>query len=437
MTIPFWINLLTGIIVLSTLAQNIMLHLKTLKDAHEKKRAITMNMCLGDFIAPELRFRSRCANSGPETPDVADRSRGSRDPSQIISSEPPTPEGLPQQFGSDQNLDPSPNGLNRVPDTSARVSPAEHTTPELVSNTLPIPSTQEEEDFISRDADEEGRGSPEQEGPTTEADHQRVFDRAVYLLREALDLHQPEGGGAVLFETNALSDSSHPGIQRHLSNDINGFSHRDSVLKMPRSYDPSEVIPGVGVGAARSTYSGKMRERVVLAAASVNKAGSAALSSNYGRADSAFTVTLTPPELQRMCKKHPRGKLFNIPDSVGTSLFDWEGRPIMGRLSAKLYELVLLRRQFPQAKQVIFIPMFHANLNRWTSCFAFSNSRFRIFTYEMDYLPTLSFCNLIRSEFARLGNIVADVQKNDFIGSVGHELRSPLHGSLLDTIRRG
>lgn len=131
-----------------------------------------------------------------------------------------------------------------------------------------------------------------------------------------------------------------------------------------------------------------------------------------------------------MCKKHPRGKLFNIPDNVGTSLFDWEGRSIIGRLSAKLYELVLMRRQFPHAKQVIFVPMFHANLNRWTSCFAFTNSRYRVLTYEMDYLPTLSFCNLIRAEIVRLGNVANDQQKSDFVGSVSHELRSPLHGIL-------
>ncbi|KXT15869.1 hypothetical protein AC579_5526 [Pseudocercospora musae] len=69
-------------------------------------------------------------------------------------------------------------------------------------------------------------------------------------------------------------------------------------------------------------------------------------------------------------------------------------------------------------------------LNRWTSCFAWTNSRYRIFSYEMDYLPLLSFCNAIRAEIVRLATVFADQQKSDFIGSVSHELRSPLHGIL-------
>lgn len=42
----------------------------------------------------------------------------------------------------------------------------------------------------------------------------------------------------------------------------------------------------------------------------------------------------------------------------------------------------------------------------------------------------LSFTNAIKAEIVRLATVFADQQKSDFIGSVSHELRSPLHGIL-------
>ncbi|KAF2165157.1 hypothetical protein M409DRAFT_67433 [Zasmidium cellare ATCC 36951] len=273
-----------------------------------------------------------------------------------------------------------------------------------------------------RSSSSEEAAKTKQKKSATEADHQRVFDRAAYLLRQASDLKQPGGGGVVLFDTNAQASSIDPLLKRQESD----YARTGQSSRSSDSHGPAYPKPN----SNETAYSGAMRERVVLAAASIQPADNKAAPKNIGRADPTFKVTLAPPELARMSKKHPRGKLFNIPDNCGTSLFDWEGRPIAGRLSAKMYDLVLLHRQFPEAKQVIFVPMFHVNLNRWTSCFVYSNSRFRALSYEMDYLPILAFCTAIKAEIVRLATVFADKQKSDFIGSVSHELRSPLHGIL-------
>lgn len=47
---------------------------------------------------------------------------------------------------------------------------------------------------------------------------------------------------------------------------------------------------------------------------------------------------------------------------------------------------------------------------------------------EVNYL--VAFGNSIMAEVSRLATIAADQQKGDFIGSISHELRSPLHGIL-------
>lgn len=241
-----------------------------------------------------------------------------------------------------------------------------------------------------------------------------------------MDLRQPGGGGVVLFDTNAQASSTDPLLKREES----GYGQGQDRRRANRT-DSDEVIDQLPIPKANQTaHSGAIKERVVLAAASIQPADNNSPPKNFGRADSSLKVTLAPPELARMCKKHPRGKLFNIPDNCGTSLFDWEGQPVAGRLSAKLFDLILLHRQFPDAKQVIFVPIYIGALNRWTSCFVYSSSRYRVLSYELDYLPTLAFCNSIKAEILRLATLFADKQKSDFIGSVSHELRSPLHGIL-------
>ena len=41
-----------------------------------------------------------------------------------------------------------------------------------------------------------------------------------------------------------------------------------------------------------------------------------------------------------------------------------------------------------------------------------------------------AFCNSVLAEVSRLATLEADRQKSDFISSISHELRSPLHGIL-------
>ncbi|KJX98925.1 hypothetical protein TI39_contig382g00015 [Zymoseptoria brevis] len=440
--------------VLHTLANNIVAHMKTVKESHEKQRAIRMNWCVAEFISLERGFRTRRSHSYNNetraggvsnlagssqllTPDLSRQSSAvessgalpSRSTSTLTVGCNPRAAAYETADVSGAELHSNAGPCQSTQTDSASVNPAQEQTFEDVARRLgnATASSQELEESRGRQASRDARSSSPgiriSKPSATEAGQQSVFDRAAYLLREALDLEPDEGGGVALFDTNALADNARPTLCSADSDYGN-----TSRMELPQR-NSSESVTGTGVGAARSAYSGAIRERVVLGAASINRCGGRP-PANFGRADTTFKVTLTPPELQRMCKRHPRGRIYNIPDNTGTTLFDYEGRHVSGALSAQLYELVLMRRQFPDAKQVIFIPIFHANVNRWTSCFAFTNSRYRVFSHEMDYLPMLSYCSVVKSEIVRLATAVADEQKGDFIGSVSHELRSPLHGIL-------
>jgi len=68
-------------------------------------------------------------------------------------------------------------------------------------------------------------------------------------------------------------------------------------------------------------------------------------------------------------------------------------------------------------------------LKYFTGCIAYTTSLQREFEQsEFNYVK--AFGNSIGVELGRLAALDADRRKSDFIGSISHELRSPLHGLL-------
>jgi len=397
--------------LLANCATNIMFHLQTVKEAHEKRRAVKMHMCIADFINPKDRFRrqAQLRVSSERYRSVSNRSSS------------PSSKALPVADSSGASA--------QIP----IVDSADEEAGRESADDIRKPSKRGRRRFSSCSSgstvSDRSSGSPSPE-KLTDADHQRVFDRAVQLIRQSLDLDL--GGGVVLLDTSACTTLYHdakPQPNAKYSEKSNsgrqtfeGHSRNTSDDQL-KKYGYVTTRPS---STQRLSSNNLLKERVVLAAASLVVPGHRPIT--YGRADSTYKINISPPELLRICRKHPRGKLYNLPQHTPTSLNDADGHAVSGALSAKLWYLILLRRQFPDAKQVIFLPMFHANLNRWTAIFAYTSSPYRIFAYEEEYLHMLSFCNAIRAEIVKLAVMVADKQNSDFLGSVSHELRSPLHG---------
>lgn len=68
---------------------------------------------------------------------------------------------------------------------------------------------------------------------------------------------------------------------------------------------------------------------------------------------------------------------------------------------------------------------------RWfTGGFAWTTSNQQIFSRETELGFFQAFGNSVMAEISRLASMAADRQKADFIGSISHEFRSPLHGKL-------
>jgi hypothetical protein len=84
---------------------------------------------------------------------------------------------------------------------------------------------------------------------------------------------------------------------------------------------------------------------------------------------------------------------------------------------------------FPGAKSVAFVPLWDSQRNRWfAGGFVWTRTPTRIFTSENELSYLKVYGLTIMAEVTRLYIRAADKTKMDVLGSISHELRSPLHG---------
>ncbi|GIK01161.1 hypothetical protein Aspvir_005193 [Aspergillus viridinutans] len=100
----------------------------------------------------------------------------------------------------------------------------------------------------------------------------------------------------------------------------------------------------------------------------------------------------------------------------------------------KQSENTMLNLFFPNATQVMFVPLWNAANSQWfAGCFCWNTIETRVFSPSVELSSVLGFGSSIMAECNRVQSLISDRQKGDFIGSISHELRSPLHGILAAT----
>lgn len=84
---------------------------------------------------------------------------------------------------------------------------------------------------------------------------------------------------------------------------------------------------------------------------------------------------------------------------------------------------------FPDARSVAIVPLWDPVKERWFACgILWTNSPNRVFTIEGELSFLRAFGTTIMAEVQRINTLMSEKAKNDFLGSLSHELRSPLHG---------
>ncbi|KAJ5939471.1 hypothetical protein N7466_002605 [Penicillium verhagenii] len=143
--------------------------------------------------------------------------------------------------------------------------------------------------------------------------------------------------------------------------------------------------------------------------------------------------TISVPEklLNVLVTHFPQGQIFDIPcledsaDGQSQCHFD-------ASLPPQNFEMITrhLAHILPGATSVLFCPLWDYHKSRWMAGTLVwtRNSRQPLETDELHYFKV--FSDAIVSEIARIHWSTTEKSKFDFISSVSHELRSPLHGIL-------
>ncbi|KAL8842089.1 MAG: hypothetical protein Q9176_002781 [Flavoplaca citrina] len=151
-------------------------------------------------------------------------------------------------------------------------------------------------------------------------------------------------------------------------------------------------------------------------------------------------VPLEERFLQSLLKHYPRGKVWIFDGAEGLTSEEDDRRSSRPRvsedqaqrkLSRKISEKEILRQCFPNVFELTFVPLWDAGSSRWFSgCFCWRTFVNRSISIEMELQFIVAFSHSIMGEVSRLASLYESRQKGDFIGSISHELRSPLHGIL-------
>ncbi|KAL6237062.1 hypothetical protein BDW75DRAFT_205013 [Aspergillus navahoensis] len=229
-----------------------------------------------------------------------------------------------------------------------------------------------------------------------------AFKRAANLLRESLELG---GDGGVVF----LETGTTPALDIDSGSDYTAENVSPaSVLAMSTNEEPFAPSPG------------------------------STLASPVANLDTVF--------LQQLIRRYSKGKLWSFHRDGSVSSSDDENvKPSRSSArTARAKELTknapkrwrsvensLLNTYFPNATQVLFVPLWNAANSQWfAGCFCWNTVESRVFSSSVELSSVLGFGSSIMVEHSRLESLISDRQKGDFIGSISHELRSPLHGIL-------
>lgn len=143
---------------------------------------------------------------------------------------------------------------------------------------------------------------------------------------------------------------------------------------------------------------------------------------------------LPEASLQRFIRAYPQGQVFTadefgpIDDSYGPGK-PFQSRRLADRKSSRLrQDIEALFRVLPAAKYVVFLPLWHFQRECWyAAALGWVEEPTRAIDVA-DIGLISAFGNSIMAEVSRLEALAASRAKSDFVSSLSHELRSPLHG---------
>jgi signal transduction histidine kinase/CheY-like chemotaxis protein len=152
----------------------------------------------------------------------------------------------------------------------------------------------------------------------------------------------------------------------------------------------------------------------------------------FASGDDLPRLRLEEQSLGEMIRRYPEGRLFSFDEPESTT--DEDAAQVIeqsARRSRKAKELQTIRAAFPHANQVLFSPLWDSDVSTYAHAVFATNSSGDLSLSSAHELAHLrSFCSNVVSECNRAEILKAEKQKSDFVSTISHEMRSPLHGVL-------
>lgn len=133
--------------------------------------------------------------------------------------------------------------------------------------------------------------------------------------------------------------------------------------------------------------------------------------------------------VQKLLEAFPQGGILHVDDTGDERRFAGAaytaGKVMDSQTNASL------NKSFPGAWQVIFSPLWDATHSRTVAvCVGWVSNDSRVYRPETDSPAMSAFCMATVSHIQRLESQMLNQVKSDFLGSISHETRSPLHNVL-------
>ncbi|KAJ5095199.1 hypothetical protein N7532_007490 [Penicillium argentinense] len=254
----------------------------------------------------------------------------------------------------------------------------------------PVPSEELDTGILSSLASSPHSSRQGDNSSTVSSSNDWLFQRAANLLRQSLDL---DGAGGVVFlktdedSSNSVAGSHCSSATSKTSTPVLALSTRDDPFSYQTDFETSHPA---------------------------------------AKFDNVF--------LSQLFRRYPKGRLWSFHRDGTLSTSDEEqsiGPPQKQNKRSRVSEASKLNDYFPDACQVMFVPLWNAtNLQWFGGCFSWTPQPTRVFSRAVDLSSMFGFASSMMTEYSRVESVIADRQKGDFISSISHELRSPLHGVL-------
>lgn len=300
-----------------------------------------------------------------------------------------------------------------------------------------------------------GNENIDRSGEMDQEDRGALFARASYLMKDALDA---TGWSVIIADSLTLLIMLYSIFLDTALGSLAGLDSLDRNDQVGRAGDERDSVPSnastpiVANFADQSEQRPRKRSTPVLLASTDDRKASVAevlgfAIDNISSLVPCSNITelgfspLDEEFLLELAKRYPsgtlwsyqeNGSLFPIEESPSANFNEHTGKKRRSLLrNRRQSEAALLRQYFPGVRQILFVPLFDSTLGRSTAgCVAFSNHSSRVFTVETELPFMRSFINNVGAQIGRIEATALSSSKSDFIGSISHELRSPLHGIL-------